>query len=268
MRVLWAAALSALPAMASADEVDRLLDALQIGEVVQILVEEGSATALALEDSMFPGRGGEAWASEVRRIYEWETREAALDGEMRRRLEGRDLAPLLDFLEGDVGQRIMALEVSARRAFIEPEMEEIALELFEDAEDTQPVLHAQVMEFTEVNDLVGQNVEGAFESNAAFALGVHTAGGFDGVSLNALIAQLWAGDEAVEADVSSWLYAYLMTAYRPLPEEDLAAYIALSRTPDGQMLNSVIMASFNALFSDISYDLGSAAGRFMAQQEL
>ncbi|MEL6913035.1 MAG: DUF2059 domain-containing protein [Pseudomonadota bacterium] len=253
---------------AAADPVDRLLDAMQIDEVVNILVDEGSATALGLEERMFPGRGGAAWEDEVERIYERDAREAALAADMRKRLEGEDLAPLLAFLESDVGQRVMALEVSARRAFVDPEMEEIALSLFADAEEEEPVLHGQVMEFVEVNDLVDQNVEGAFRANAAFALGAHEAGAFPGMSLDALVAQLWGGDEAVEADVSSWLYAYLMTAYRPLPEEDLAAYIDLSRTPSGQLLNDVLMTSFGTLFTDISFDLGSAAGRFMAQQEL
>ncbi|MEO1795925.1 MAG: hypothetical protein AAFR53_02780 [Pseudomonadota bacterium] len=272
MRALVLAALS-LPlslaaSLASADAFDRLLTALKIDEVVDILIEEGTASGLSLEDSMFPGRGGPAWEAEIARIYDAEAHAALIRSEMDTRLEGTDLAPLVDFLESETGAQIMALEVSARRAFIDPEMETIASELFAGAEEETPELHAQVMEFTEVNDLVGQNVKGAFRSNAAFALGAHEAGAFPGATVDQVIARLWAGDEAVEADVSDWLYAYLMTAYKPLPPEDLEAYIALSRSDEGQALNQAIMGSFDRLFSKISYDLGSAAGRFMAQQDL
>lgn len=268
MRAVLTAAFCLCASLCAANDYDRLFDALYLDEVVSILAEEGSASARGLESSMFPGRGGPAWESEVDRIYAVAPRQEEVRAAMSDILGEADLTPILAFLESDQGARIMALEVSARRAFIDPEMEELATELFADAEDSQPELYRQVAEFTAVTDLVAQNVEGAFRSNAAFALGAHEAGAFPGVSVDQLIAQMWQGDDAVEAEVSAWLYAYLMTAYRPLPSEDLAAYIAFSETESGQMLNAAIMGAFEALFVDVSYDLGSAAGRFMAQQEL
>lgn len=272
MRFLFVLLLSVLPSSIWADEYSaqftRLMEAMRMNEVVGILVEEGREASIDLEVSMFPGRGGAAWEGELDRIYARETRQVQLKREMKYLMSGTDMAPLLEFLESDRGQRIMALEVSARRAFMDPEMEEIAAELYADAEEELPVLYAQVQDFTDVNDLVTQNVEGAFRSNAAFALGAHEAGAFPGMSVDQLIAEMWDGDEAATADISGWIYAYLMTAYRPLSPEDMDAYIALSASEPGQQLNAAIMGAFDKIFADIAYDLGSAAGRFMAQQDL
>lgn len=257
-----------LAAPVVADPFERLMTAMKMDEAVDILVEEGRISALELDDSMFPGRGGPVWEAEVARIYEAEPRRAELRTVMAPMLAETDLDPLIAFMESEIGQRIMTLEISARRAFMDPDMEELANEAFADAEETRPRLYEQVNAFTEANDLVEANVEGAFRSNAAFAFGAHEAGAFAELTVDQLIAQMWAGEEAVRADIESWLYAYQMTAYAPLADEELAAYIELSQTEEGQALNAAIMGGFDALFADLSYDIGLAAGRFMAQQDL
>lgn len=244
------------------------MTAMKLYEAVDILVEEGRISALDLDDSMFPGRGGPVWEEEVTRIYTPEPRAAELRAVVESMLSETDLDPLLAFVESETGQRIMTLEISARRAFMDPDMEELATEAFADAQETRPRLHAQVTAFTQANDLVEANVEGAFRSNAAFAFGIHEAGAFAELSVDELVAQMWAGEDVVRADIEAWLYAYQMTAYAPLDDEEFAAYIALSETEEGQALNAAIMGGFDALFADLSYDLGRAAGRFMAQQDL
>ncbi|MEO0486668.1 MAG: hypothetical protein AAF092_12230 [Pseudomonadota bacterium] len=263
-----AATFLSLASPSGADEFERLMDALRMDEVVDILVEEGTSSALEIEASMFPDRGGAAWADEVARIYDADLRSAQIKGVMEDIMSADALPPVLAFLESERGARIMTLEVTARRAFIDPDMEEVALEIFADAETEHAELFANVMEFIEVNDLIDQNVEGAFTANFAFAQGATNAGAFAGLSAAQLAAQMWAGEEAVAADVEQWMFAYLMTAYSPLESSDLEAYIALSRTEAGQTLNQAIMDSFGALFEDISYDVGAAAGRFMAQQDI
>jgi hypothetical protein len=61
---------------------------------------------------------------------------------------------------------------------------------------------------------------------------------------------------------------YLAMAYQPLSDADLEAYIAFSRTPEGQVLNRALFAAFDALFNALSRDLGLAAARLMAGQDL
>ncbi|MEM6728186.1 MAG: hypothetical protein AAF618_06780 [Pseudomonadota bacterium] len=268
MRAFLAAAAFALATPVAADPLERLMTALHIEEVVDILAIEGLESAAGLEDSMFPGRGGPAWEAELARIYDREAMADSLSRLMGEAIPEDDLTPILAFLESEQGARIMSLEISARRAFVDPSMEEAALEAFADAEETRPELFEGVAAFTEVNQLVEQNIEGAFRSNAAFALGLKSTGAFPRVTAEQLTAELWGGDEAVEAGIRDWLYAYLMTAYSPLPADDLDAYIAFSETEAGQVLNTAIMETFAAHFADTSFDLGAAAGRFMAQQEL
>ena len=251
-----------------ASEFERLMVALKMDEAVDILTEEGGSSALDLEESMFPGMGGPTWVQDVERIYDAAPRKVQLREEMASMLSETDLEPLLTFFESEMGQRIMTLEISARRAFMDPTMEDVATETFADAEETRPVLHAQVLDFTEINGLIDANVEGAFRTNAAFAIGAHEAGAFAEMSVETLIAEMWSGDELVKADVTSWLYAFQMTAYAPLASEELAGYIAISKTEEGQALNAAIMGGFDTMFTDMSYELGFAAGRFMSQQEL
>lgn len=260
-------AVFAAPAMAE-DAFERLMLALRMDEVVEILSEEGRESALQLETNMFPQRGGVPWINEVDRIYDPVAQSAAFRTAMMPMIAGADMAALLDFFESDRGQQIVALEVSARRAFIDPQMEELARDLFKDAPTSDATLHEQVVAFIEVNDLVAQNVDGAFRSNVSFAMGAHDAGAFADLNLDQLVSRMWQGEEDARAQIGSWLYGFLMTAYRPLDEEDLNAYLALSTTDAGQQLNSAIIGAFDALFTDISFDLGHAAGRFAAQQDL
>lgn len=267
MRLL-AAAFILISSAAQAEPFDRLMQALMMDEAVEILTTEGANSAVDLEESMFPGQGGPAWERDVARIYDADERKVQLRAEMAMMLSETDLEPLLAFFESDLGQRIMTLEISARRAFMDPSMEDVANEAFANAETDRPVLFAQVEEFTQVNDLVEANVDGAFRTNAAFALGAHEAGAFAEMSVERLIAEMWSGDEAVEADVASWLFAFQMTAYSPLSKDELDAYIEISLTEEGQALNAAMMGGFDAMFTDISYELGFAAGRFMSQQEL
>ena len=57
-------------------------------------------------------------------------------------------------------------------------------------------------------------------------------------------------------------------AYRPLSDDEIAAYTALSETPEGQALNTALFATYDAMFVTISRDLGLAAAQFMAGEDI
>ncbi|MEM8580479.1 MAG: hypothetical protein AAGF50_04700, partial [Pseudomonadota bacterium] len=61
---------------------------------------------------------------------------------------------------------------------------------------------------------------------------------------------------------------YLLMAYSSLPSEDMEEYLNLSRSDAGQALTRALFEGFDDVFVEISRDLGLAASKFMAGQEL
>ena len=113
------------------------------------------------------------------------------------------------------------------------------------------------------------NVVGAMNSNYAFYAGLADGGAFpEDLTEEEILTDVWSQEEMIREDTSEWLYSYLSLAYRPLTEEDLAAYVAFSETEAGGALNRALFASFDEMFVAQSLALGLSAARFMAAQEL
>jgi hypothetical protein len=56
------------------------------------------------------------------------------------------------------------------------------------------------------------------------------------------------------------VFPFLTLTYQPLSDADLQAYIAFSKTPAGQRVNAAMFQAYDALFDEISRDLGRAFG--------
>ena len=82
-----------------------------------------------------------------------------------------------------------------------------------------------------------------------------------------MLAEVW-GESDVRRDTTEWLFPFLMLAYQPLSDQELDAYIAFSTTPAGQKANRAVFAAFDAMFVQVSKELGQSAGRLMAGQDI
>ena len=113
------------------------------------------------------------------------------------------------------------------------------------------------------------NVAGGLSGNLAFLTGLAETSG-DGGSLprDELMAQVWAQEEMIRADTTSWLQAYLGLAYAPLTEAELASYADFMESPAGQRLNAALFLAFDEVFSRVSYELGRAAGTAMQGHDI
>ena len=150
-------------------------------------------------------------------------------------LAGVDPQPVLAFFESDLGQRIIRLEMSARRAFLDEDTEEAARERVRS--DEVPSQRAELIEqFITANDLVEYNTAGAMNTNLAFLTALSQAEIFE-MSEQDILAQVYDGSEENRRDTEEWLRAYLTMAYQPLSDEELGVYIDFSRTEEGQRLN-------------------------------
>lgn len=261
---------TALPARAQAPAgLDTLLDALALPDLVAIMREEGLAYGEDLEEEMFPGRGGDRWDAAVAQIYDGGRMEAELRGALAEEIQGTDLDPLIAFFTSAMGARVVSLELSARRALLDPEVEARSIEKMEEMQaDDDPRLEV-IERFIEVNSLVESNVAGALNSNYAFYTGLADGRAFDfDLTEEQMLSDVWAQEPDIRAETEEWLLSYLAMAYAPLPDATLEDYIALSETEEGEALNAALFAGFDVAFTRISRELGLAAAQFIAGQDI
>jgi hypothetical protein len=256
-------------ARASEAEVAPLVDALGLGELLPIMRDEGLAYGADIAADMFPGQSPARWNALVDEIYDADRMRSVMTEELAQRLTPTEVDTLMQFFDGELGRRIVRLEVSARRALLDDAVEEASIAALEEMRaDDDPRLEL-LTEFIEVNELVEMNVVGALNSNYAFYQGLDAGGAFDGsLTESEMLADVWRQEEEIRAETEEWVYSYLGMAYRPLDDDEIAAYTALSRTPEGQALNAALFGAFEVLFNAISRDLGLAAAQMMAGEDI
>lgn len=243
-----------------------LWDALKLDEVIEVMRGEGIAHAEELEETLFPGRGGAGWRREVAAIHD----RARMRDWVASRLDGAlgegAAAAMLDFFTGDLGRRIVALEIGARKAIRDGEAEAAAIAA---ARRLPPARRAHITDFIDANDLLERNVVGAMNANLAFYRGLAEGGAFDGaLTEERILADVRASAPEIRAETEAWLYGFLGLAYGPLSDAELDRYVALSESGAGQALNAALFTAFDGLHERISRDLGRRAAGYLSSEEL
>lgn len=262
-------AVAAAPGAAQDARVAELAEALRISEVLGIMQTEGVAYGEEVGDALLGERAGRSWSATVEEIYDEARMSALFFDRFEAELSQSALAPLIDYFEGDSGARIIALEVSARRALLDDEVDEAARLRLEDLRADDDPLLDQIAGFVRANDLLEENVAGALNSTFGFYMGLIESGapGFD-MSEREVLAEVWAQEDEIRADLDEWLYSFLALAYHPLDRAELDEYIDLSRSEAGRALNSALFAAFHEMFETLSHELGREAGRVLAARDI
>lgn len=246
----------------NAERVVRLSDTLKMDAIMDIMRQEGIDYGNTLETDLFPGRGGDRWGEIVAGIYDAARMRSRFDVALSRELAGAgpQLAEMEAFFGSEQGQRILTLEVEARRALLDQAVEDAAKVGWEDLLAEGDARADQLRRFAQVNDLIESNVMGALNANLAFYRGLATTGSFAAdMTEEDMLRDVWDQEPSVRQETEEWLFPFLSMAYQPLEDTDLDAYIAFSETSAGQRMNAALFAAFDSLFSRISYDLGAAA---------
>jgi hypothetical protein len=257
---------TAVEAPAAEASVAALGQALQLDALFDALRDEGVSYGETLEADMFPGGGGPEWAAAVAAIYDPAPLRAAFEAALQAELasDPEAVADMLAFFTSDLGQRVVGLEIDARRAFTDTATEEAARVAADDRRANRDPKVALVERFITAGDLVEMNVAGALSGNLAFLTGMSETGLYGQPMPEAdLMSDVWAQEDQIRDDTTSWLYAYLGLAYDPLTEAELQAYIDFMESPAGKRLNAAIFTAFDQVFRTVSHDLGRAAGRAM-----
>lgn len=253
-------------AQADAARLGRLL---QIETLFEILRDEGLAYGEELREELFPDTGAASWQSEIAAIHAPERARPMFESAFETALEGKDTTEMEAFLDSDLGRRLIGLEISVRRAMLDPAVEEAATLAAEEAAAVGDARLLAVLQFIETSDLIEPNVTGGLNANLAFYRGMVEGGAFPyAVSEADMLADVWAQEPEVRSELTSWMTAYLYLAYQPLSDEDLAAYTEFSASKAGQVLNRALFSGFDAVFGDVSARLGAAAAGRMRGQDL
>lgn len=238
-------------------------------EILGVMSSEGIESAAEMEADMFPGQGGTAWPAVVAALYSADRLIADFEAAVPRdAITEPLLAEIEAFFQSDLGQTIAAGEITARRAFLEPGVEDAARDMATRAIAEEDARLEILTEFITANELVERNVTGALNASFAFYRGLADGEAFEAeIPEELMLAEVWGQEPEIRQSTTEWLYAYQMLAYTDLSEEDLQAYVAFSMTPAGNALNSVLFTAFDAMFERVSYDLGKAAAVFIAGEE-
>ena len=275
MRQLMISALTGLTFIGSfghaqtGDELTVLFDAIQMPQMITIMRQEGLDYGETLGAELIPGGGQGRWDSAVSDIYDADVMTQAMRDGFQAAIGDTDLTPIIAFYTSEPGSTIVGLEVSAREALLDPEIEAASKDAAQIARmDGDPRL-VLVDEFIAANDLIEQNVVGSMNSSYAFYLGLMDGGvSAAGMTPETALRDVWAQEPDIRQNTIEWAQSFLLMAYQPLSDDDLRSYITFSQTQAGQDLNNALFFAFNGMFDDISRSLGLAASSFMISQEL
>ena len=264
---MWASA--AVAQTAGETDADALFDALLLPEITQIMQQEGLNHGAQIAVDMFPDRSGAEWATAVESIYDVERMTVQARADFAASLKDADLTAVFNYFETAPGATFVSLEVSARAAMLDEAVKTASEEAAAIAMQDRGTRFQLIAEFVEVNDLVEPNVVGALNANFAFYMGLADGGAFDAaLTQDQILMDVWDQEPDIRANTSEWLYSFLLMAYAPMADADIQRYIEFSQTDDGKVLNIALFDAFDAMFTDISYDLGRAAARVMDSQDL
>lgn len=257
-----------LPAAADpADPTEALLDSLGLPAIVQIMREEGLDYGREMAVDLIPGGATPRWQEAVSAIYDTDAMEETVRATFAESFGDTDATPLLAFFGGETGERIVDVELSARRALIDDDVEYAAREAFRGLDGSSDGRLGLITEFVQANDLLDANVVGAMNASYRFYLGLVDGGALE-MSERDIADEVWSQEPETRADTREWLYGYLLMSYGPIADKDLEDYVALSSTDEGKAMNRALFDGFNAMYDEISYALGLAAAQQMMAQDL
>lgn len=251
----------------AASPATELLSAMGVERIIELMRAEGIEYGDEIAEDLLPSGPTASWQATVSRIYDTDAMHEVVEAGFVEALGDADVNPLLDFFTSERGEKLVALELSAREAMMDEAVEDSAREAYRTLEAEDDPRLELVSEFVDANDLIEANVVGALNSSFMFYRGLVDGGAFQ-MSEEDILTEVWHQEAETRLDTREWVYGFLLMAYGPLEDETLRSYVELSRTEAGRAMNRALFAGFDQMYGDISYALGLASARQMQGQDL
>jgi len=274
LRILLLSLLLAFGSTRSAVSAD-LADLYFFEELFPIMAAEGIASSG--DENATPLDRSELgqWRSDLARIYDASRMQQSFTDVLNSALAGRDdiIRDATEFGQSSLGERVLKLEVSARAALLDDAIDDMARQALLDARaaPAQSELGqrlALVRERVAVNDLVELNVSLGLNTSYAYYTGMLSETELPGLGPQDVLSLVWEQENDIRTDVTDWIESYFLMAYQPLSTEDMRAYIDWSGSAYGDAFNRAMFRAFDAVFVDISSQVGTALGRALSGQSL
>ena len=256
--------------------VRQLGDALRMDETLQIMAREADASTAEIAPELFGGTVPDEWTQALAALFDPVTSRAAFDAGLAAAIANRDptvLAGAITFYQSPLGLEVLALELSARAALLDMDVESAAKQSWADLQaDPMPASAARVAliaELVAAGDLIESNVSSALNGNLAFFQGMAESGGLGAtMSDQDMLAEVRSQEADLRAQTQDWIFPFLAMAYTPLSDQDLRRYIDFANSPSGKALSNVLFLAFDQMSTQQSRGMGLAAGRIMAGQDI
>ncbi|MEO0403074.1 MAG: hypothetical protein AAF214_11920 [Pseudomonadota bacterium] len=236
--------------------VNQLVNVMGVPALIQAFSEEGVGAGETINQNFLSGQGGDVWAETVRRLYDPARLEVELTASLAEVLDADVASQALLFFESEIGAKVIALEVAARQAMQNADLEATARAAGAQAGET-------VVDFLALRNLIERNTTAAITAQTAFFAGlVETSGRAD------VAPDIQEQRSTIMAETESWLRGYYALIQSPLSADEVAIYTAFWDTDVGKALDDAMFAAFGASYASLSYGLGQAAGRLLPQNEL
>jgi hypothetical protein len=257
------------PALAQPTDA-RIADLIEAPRLIALMREEGLAYGRTLAADLIGRPDDPVWAEALDAIYDEDAMLARFENALDEALTQEEGGPIAAFLDGDLGQRVVQLELAGREAIADPDAEDAARAVWAEVAAEGGPRAERIEAFIAANDLVEENVAAGLTANYEFLAGLAEGGGMLGAETteDALIAQAYGAEPELRAETEAWLGGYLHLSYGPLSDAELDDYIAFSVSEAGRDMNRALFRAFEEMYDGMSRALGRAAGERMRGEDI
>lgn len=244
-------------------EAFAFFNALGIYDFIRIVAEESVSGADQIRLDFFPELPPEAWEAEMRTLFSPEAiatgfeaawNDEALDAEAR--------AEVMAFFTSDLGQRVVAAEITAREGMADPNVAEAARSAVTMAARDRDVRLEAFADFSAALDLVDQNVATTMNAQVQFLTALSDAGVLQPpLPQEELLRFVGAQLPELRVEAEEWLMAYHLMAYGSLSADEFEIFAAANTSDAGQALTAAVLQAFDEMFLQLQYALGQAAAQ-------
>ncbi len=250
-----------------AEPMDDLVDALRIDDLMKIVRDEGLANAADILPRAPSGEISDSVMQAAIDTFDAETMQAEMRAALAAHLDTDKMAEVTAFFRSEAGKTLVNMELSARRAIMDSDIEEVARSNWENRREDKDAHIEAIRRYAQVNDLVERNTAGAMIARYEFLQGLAYGSG-KAIDEDAALADIWEREREILVDTESWLMGYLLLAYGPVPTDAVKAYTTFSLRPAGEALNLALFDGFEVTYRRISYELGRLAGQAATARDL
>ena len=236
----------------------------RVNEIIRV---EGIRDAQGTGEAYLSANSVERFVDQAKSVYKLDSMEKEFKRLLTENLSTSDANEILLFYRRPIGKLASELEVSARVAISETEIEEMAKTMLKEAKVLKNTRLDEIESVIKTLELVEQNLIGAYAAQFAFMYELSKLGVLE-LSRQEMIDIITNDEEKLKGEILEWLMAFSHMAYAPMSDEQFSVYNDFSKSDLGIALNKALFSVYNEMAKDQSQSLANILGEFMKSEDL